>query len=239
MKTNFLKTIKYLMLLNILIIFGIEKLTALNKGSLEVICGPTCAGKTTELIKRLNNFQNANIPTICFNYNLNVNSKENYKNNITSRNGNSFESVAVKEDINSIINLSSNACVVGIDEVQFFSVEIVGIIETLINKGKKVIVSGLDLNFRLIPFSHMPLLMAIADNIIKLHATCVRCGKEACFGQRLINQQPANFNTPDPIGPLSKTETYEPRCRDCFEIDHHINLTTIAKEYDQVNRKVR
>ena len=236
---KFFKIFCQIILLNISIFINTaipNELLKQKNGSLEIICGPTCAGKTTELIRRIKLAQNAQESTICFKYNLNKNIPS--KENISSRNGSNL-TVFETNDTTFIIQLSSSASVVGIDEAQFSPPKLVSAIEILINNGKRVIASGLDLNCRLIPFGHMSLLMAMADNVTKLHATCVRCGKKAGLGQRMINKQPANFDIPDPIGKLLSTETYEPRCRDCFEIDHRINLTAIAKEYEKIQHKAR
>lgn len=207
-----------------------------EKGSLEVICGPTCSGKTTELIRRLKHAQHQHLSTIYFQYNYQ--STQPIQKNIVARSGSSMTGFTTKET--TLMNqLAADAAVIGIDEAQFFSPEIVGIIETLINQGKRVIVAGLDLNYRLIPFGSMSLLMAKADKVTKLHAQCVRCGKKACLGQRMINKKPAPFDMPDPIGPLLENELYEPRCRTCFEIDHQVNATALARAYTNIQQGIQ
>jgi thymidine kinase len=107
--------------------------------------------------------------------------------------------------------------VIGIDEVQFFHPRIIDIILTLIAQNKRVIVAGLDLDFRGEPFGTIPPLMALADEVCKLKAICVCCGQEAHHTQRLVNGKPAHYE--DPIIMVGAEECYEARCRSCFVID--------------------
>jgi thymidine kinase len=113
--------------------------------------------------------------------------------------------------------LNENAQVIGIDEVQFFGNDIILVIHDLINRGKRVIVAGLDLDFRGIPFGPMPYLLALGDDIVKLKAVCVKSGRDAHFTQRLVNGKPAGHS--DPIILVGAQECYEARSRDCHEID--------------------
>jgi thymidine kinase len=107
--------------------------------------------------------------------------------------------------------------VVGIDEIQFFPDQVVGVIAHLIQQGKRVVVSGLDLDFRLEPFGVVPRLMAMADEVVKLRAICMVCGDEANFTQRLINGQPARYE--DPVILVGAEECYEARCRGCYKMN--------------------
>jgi thymidine kinase len=107
--------------------------------------------------------------------------------------------------------------VIGIDEAQFFSKDIVPIICQLVNNGKRIIVAGLDLDFKGAPFGCMPLLLAIADKVLKLQAICTQCGHNAHYTQRLVNGKPAKFD--DPIVLIGAQESYQARCRSCYSID--------------------
>ena len=115
------------------------------------------------------------------------------------------------------IALNNDAHVIGIDEVQFFSQDIITIICDLIEHKKRIIVAGLDLDFRGVPFGPMPSLLAIADKITKLQAICSLCGIDAHFTQRLVNNQPARYD--DPVILVGAQEAYQARCRECFSID--------------------
>jgi thymidine kinase len=104
--------------------------------------------------------------------------------------------------------VATDVAVVGVDEVQFFDVDIVGAVESLANHGKRVIVAGLDQDYRGRPFGPMPALMAVAEYVTKLHAVCARCGGEACRSQRLVAQEEQLF--------VGGAAAYEARCRACF-----------------------
>lgn len=199
-----------------------------KKGSLEVICGSMFSGKTEELIRRLRRAQYARKAVISFKHSLDNRREIEY---VSSHDGNKLTAIAT--DNPEIIRqfVTTNSDVIGIDEVQFFGAEIVDLINSFVSEGKRVIVSGLDLDFRGIPFSCMPTLMALADNVTKLKAICMRCGKEAHHSQRLVNHQPAKFD--DPIVMIGAQECYEARCRECFEIDRQTNYTLLARKHEQ------
>jgi len=107
--------------------------------------------------------------------------------------------------------------VVGIDEAQFFDAELPAVVDALAGRGIRVILAGLDMDFRGEPFGVMPLLMARAEDVTKLHAICVVCGEEASRTQRLVNGQPARYD--DPVIMVGAAEVYEARCR-----EHHVVL---------------
>ena len=206
--------------------------THAKKGSLEVICGSMFSGKTEELIRRLRRAQYAQKDIMSFKHSLDKRKEIEY---VSSHDGNKLSAIAT-DNVGLIRQLVTNKTeVVGIDEVQFFSAEIVDLIMDFVHKGKRVVVSGLDLDFRGIPFSCMPTLLAIADNVTKLKAICMQCGKEAQHSQRLVNHKPAKFD--DPIIMIGAEECYEARCRDCYEIDKQTNYTILARksEEDQMN----
>ena len=106
---------------------------------------------------------------------------------------------------------------IGIDEIQFFDNDIVKIINKLADDGIRVIVAGLDMDFKAEPFHPMPEIMAISEMVTKLHAVCNKCGKEASRSQRLINGKPAKYD--DPVVVIGASESYEARCRHCHEIE--------------------
>lgn len=189
----------------------------MNKGtgSLEVICGPMFSGKSEELIRRLRRAKIAKQKVAVFKHAL-----DNRTDlvNITSHNGNSIQAHATDISQNILKNVVvHNYSVVGIDEVQFFDNDIITTICTLIDSGIRVIVAGLDLDFRGMPFGPIPTLLAIADKITKLQSICTSCGNDAHFTQRLVNNQPAKFD--DPIILIGAQEAYDARCRSCYKID--------------------
>ncbi len=189
-------------------------------GSLEVICGSMFSGKSEELIRRLKRAEIGQQNVLVFKHSLDTRKTVKH---ITSHNGSKMKAYALN-NANEILELvEEDTQVVGIDEVQFFSKDIVNVAYKLVEMGKKVIAAGLDLDFRGVPFGSIPLLMALADKSIKLKAVCICCGSNAHFTQRLINNQPAKHN--DPVILVGAEEFYQARCRSCFDIDkfpsHH------------------
>ncbi len=203
-----------------------------KKGSLDIICGSMFSGKTEELIRRLRLAQYARKSVLVFKHSLDKRRTLEY---VSSHNGSTLSAVATDDP--QLINqfVAANTQVVGIDEVQFFSADIIDVIQELVNDGRHVVASALDLDFRGIPFGCVPLLMALADSVTKLQAICMRCGKPAHFSQRIINNQPAKFD--DPIIMIGAQECYEARCRDCFEIDRYASMTALTKKYEQQQRE--
>ena len=186
-----------------------------HKGSLEVICGPMFSGKSEELIRRIRRAKIARQGVATF--------KHHFDNRhdvscVVSHDGNKLNAQPI-DQVESIakIAMHPDIHVVGIDEVQFFPNQIVSIVLDLVDSGKRVIVAGLDLDFRGIPFGCMPALMAVADSVSKLEAICSICGHNAHFSQRLINEKPARYD--DPIIMIGAQEAYQARCRTCFSID--------------------
>lgn len=186
-----------------------------TQGILEVICGPMFSGKSEELMRRLRRATIAKQKVITFKPALDDRYSIEY---VVSHDGTKHKALPLNsvDTIESIVQ-SQEATVIGLDEAQFFSPDIVAIICKLVEQQKRVIVAGLDLDFRGIPFGIMPLLMAIADNVTKLRAICTECGKDAHFTQRLVNNQPAKFD--DPIILIGAQEAYHARCRGCYSID--------------------
>ena len=174
-------------------------------GSIEVICGNMFSGKTEELIRRLRRAKIARLNVKIFKPKIDTRYEEG---NIVSHNQLKLESLAVKS-INELNDLTSDADVVGIDEAQFFDESIIEIAKDLSSKGKRVIIAGLDTDFKGKPFGPMPKLMCEADFLDKLQAICVKCGNPASYTQRLSKD-----NKQVVIG---ETDIYEARCRHCYE----------------------
>src|SRR5262249_52875966 len=187
-------------------------------GILEVICGPMFSGKSEELIRRLRRAKIAQQKVITFKPNIDNRYDLEY---VISHDGAKVEAQSLEhvQDIITIVR-AHNADVIGIDEAQFFSREIVGVVCELAST-KRVIVAGLDLDFRGAPFGCMPLLLAIADKVTKLQAICTQCGHDAHFTQRLVNGNPANYD--DPIIQVGAQEAYQARCRGCYKIDKYFS----------------
>ena len=186
-----------------------------EKGVLEVICGPMFSGKSEELMRRLRRAKIAKQHTMTFKPSVDNRHSIEY---VVSHDGNKLYAQAL-DDVTAIPDIvqQDNIDVVGIDEAQFFPQEIIPVICTLIEQGKRVIVAGLDLDFRRVPFGSMPILLAIADKITKLNAICCLCGKDANCTQRLVNGRPAKHD--DPIIMIGAQEAYQARCRSCYSID--------------------
>jgi thymidine kinase len=184
-----------------------------HSGSIEVICGSMFSGKTEELIRRLRRAviarQNVQVfkPIIDNRY-----SKE----HVASHAGMTFEAVPIRNASEILDCLEPNTTVVAIDEAQFFGADIVGLVQSLSNRGLRVVVGGLDCDFRGEPFGPMPTLLAIAERVDKLQAICMVCGEPATRTQRLVNGKPAKFE--DPVVIVGASEMYEARCREHHEV---------------------
>jgi thymidine kinase len=135
---------------------------------------------------------------------------------VTSHAGTDFVADPIKSASDILERLEKETTVVAIDEAQFFSTEIIDIVQQLADRGVRVIVAGLDTDFRGEPFGPMPILMAQAERVDKLHAICMVCGEEATRTQRLVNGQPAKYD--DPVVIVGAAELYEARCRKHHEI---------------------
>ena len=179
-------------------------LTPKNSGWVEVICGSMFSGKTEELIRRIRRAEIAKMKTIIFKPNIDNRYSSNH---IVSHNQSKMESVIIN-DVDEIIDLSKEIDVVGIDEAQFFSNDLVSVSKKLARDNKRVLVAGLDTDFRGKPFGPMPALMCESDYLDKLRAICVKCGNPASFSQRLINDSEQVL--------IGETDIYEARCRNCF-----------------------
>lgn len=190
-------------------------------GRCEVICGSMFSGKTEELIRRLRRAQIAKLPVQVFKHSLD---QRVTIEKLHSHSGDTLEALALDSEIRMEEALEEKTRVIGIDEVQFFSQAIIPFIQRLIEQSKHVIVAGLDMDFRGLPFGCMPALMALADSVTKLKAVCISCGDDAHFTQRMVNDKPAAFK--DPLILIGAQENYQARCRSCFQIDYKAFLHT-------------
>lgn len=173
-------------------------------GSIEVICGSMFSGKTEELIRRMKRAQFAKQHVEIFKPAIDVRYSEE---EIVSHDRNSIPCTPVESSGN-ILLLAGDIDVVGIDEAQFFDNNLVEVCNELANQGIRVIVAGLDMDFRGIPFGPMPGLCAIADDVTKVHAICVECGRLAGYSHRLIKDEKLVL--------LGEKDEYQPLCRSCY-----------------------
>lgn len=173
-------------------------------GCIEVICGSMFSGKTEELIRRLHRAKIARQKVEIFK--PSIDTRYNDK-DVVSHDEKSVCSTPV-QTASSILLYVNDARVVGIDEAQFFGEDLVEVCVHLANRGIRVIVAGLDMDFSGKPFGYMPQLMAIAESVTKVHAICIRCGNPSQFSHRFINS--------NKLVMLGETDAYEPLCRPCF-----------------------
>ena len=184
-------------------------------GWIECICGSMFSGKSEELLRRIKRDVIAKQKVLLFKPSIDNRYDEN---RVSTHNGNSYDSISIEKS-SDILNFVKDTKydIIGIDEIQFFDNDIVKIINKLADDGIRVIVAGLDMDFKAEPFHPMPEIMAISEMVTKLHAVCNKCGKEASRSQRLINGKPAKYD--DPVVVIGASESYEARCRHCHEIE--------------------
>jgi len=175
-----------------------------KRGSVEVICGSMFSGKTEELLRRMKRAQIAKQKVEIFKPALDIRYSES---EVVSHDKNSIPSTPVEHSSN-ILLLASNVEVVGIDEAQFFDEGLVDVCQQLADEGIRVIVAGLDMDFKRVPFGPMPNLCSIADDVTKVHAICVRCGRLANFSYRLVDNDKRVL--------LGELDEYQPLCRSCY-----------------------
>ncbi len=184
-----------------------------EEGSVEVICGSMFCGKTEELIRRLRRAliarQKVQVfkPAIDQRYNVDK---------VTSHAGTAFDAISIMKADEIYKYLEADTTMVGIDEAQFLDMGILPVVRSLAGKGIRVIVAGLDLDFRGEPFGGMPVLMAEAERVEKLQAICMVCGEPASRTQRLVDGHPAYYE--DPIVIVGAAEMYEARCRQHHQV---------------------
>lgn len=184
-----------------------------NTGWIEVICGSMFSGKSEELIRRVRRVQIAKKkvqvfkPTIDDRYDIQ---------HIYSHNGTKVEAINVIKSKEILETVEPDTEVIAIDEAQFYDHDIVSICQKFADQGRRVIIAGLDQDFRGEPFGPIPKLLAIAEYVDKLQAICMVCGNTASRTQRLVNGQPAKYS--DPTILIGAKESYEARCRKCHVV---------------------
>ncbi|MDU1903691.1 MAG: thymidine kinase [Dysgonomonas sp.] len=184
-----------------------------KRGTIEVICGSMFSGKTEELLRRLKRAKIAKQQIEIFKPAIDTRYSED---EVISHDKNSIHSTVVEHSSN-ILLLASNIEVVGIDEAQFFDMGLVDVCQQLADQGIRVIVAGLDMDFKRNPFGPMPNLCAIADHVEKVHAICVECGRLANYSYRMVANNKQVM--------LGELQEYKPLCRPCY-----IRMTSEKKE---------
>jgi thymidine kinase len=178
---------------------------ARRPGRIEVVCGSMFSGKTEELIRRMRRAEFAKQKVEIFKPSIDTRYSDE---DVVSHDQHAIPSTPIDSSA-SILLLTSDIDVVGIDEAQFFDMGIVDVCNELANRGVRVIVAGLDMDFRGVPFGPMPALCAIADDVTKVHAICVKCGNLAYVSHRTVDNDHRVL--------LGETQEYEPLCRDCYQ----------------------
>jgi thymidine kinase len=175
-----------------------------RKGWIEVVCGSMFSGKTEELIRRLKRAQFAKQKVEIFKPQIDTRYHEE---KVVSHQGNEIHSTPVPSSSN-ILLLANDVDVVGIDEAQFFDMELVNVCNQLADSGVRVIIAGLDMDYKGQPFGPIPVLLASAEYVTKVHAICMRCGSLAHISHRISKETSLVL--------LGETDSYEPLCRDCY-----------------------
>lgn len=173
-------------------------------GCIEVVCGSMFSGKTEELIRRLRRAQFANQKIAIFKPAID---KRYSDVEVVSHDFHKIKSTPIAS-ASQMLDIPADVQVVGVDEAQFFDDSLVDVCQTLAGRGVRVIVAGLDTDFKGVPFGPIPMLMAVAEDVQKVHAICVRCGNLANFSHRL--------NKSEDLVLLGEKNVYEPLCRDCY-----------------------
>lgn len=184
----------------------------LASGTIEVICGPMFAGKSEELLRRINRLVYAKKKFLVFKPSIDNRYSET---EVVSHNQHKYKAIALMDPKKILDYYENDLDAICIDEIQFFDEAIIDVIDFYANHGIRVIVAGLDMDFKGDPFMITAKLLAKAEYVTKLTAICTVCGKSATRTQRLINGEPASIN--DPVVLVGSSESYEARCR-----HHHI-----------------
>jgi thymidine kinase len=182
-------------------------------GWIEIICGSMFSGKTEELIRRLRRARIARQKVQVFKPAIDTRYADR---EVTSHNGLQIEATPVQGTADLRARIAPDTTVVAVDEAQFFENDLIELCTALADQGLRVIVAGLDMDFRGEPFGPVPALMAQAEQVDKLQAICISCGGPASRTQRLIDGEPARYD--DPVILVGASEVYEARCRGCHEV---------------------
>lgn len=174
-------------------------------GRIEVVCGSMFSGKTEELIRRLRRAKFAKQKVEIFKPSIDTRYSED---DVVSHDQTTIPSTPIYSSAQ-ILLLSSDIDVVGIDEAQFLDEGLVDVCNQLANRGVRVIIAGLDMDYKGVPFGPIPALCAVADEVTKVHAICVRCGSLAYISHRTVDNDRRVL--------LGETHEYEPLCRECYQ----------------------
>lgn len=186
-----------------------------STGWIEVICGVMFSGKSEELIRRIKRADFAKHKVQVFKPDID----NRYTSGcINSHSGMNFKAISVQQDVDLISLIDPDTKVVAVDEIQFFHESMVNTLEKIADSGIRVIVAGLELDFRGEPFGIMPRILCVAEYVDKLHSICVKCSAPATRTQRLIDNKPAKYD--DPVILVGASDSYEPRCRKCHTVVH-------------------
>ena len=197
-----------------------------QSGWVELICGSMFSGKSEELIRRVRRATFGNLTVRVYKPAIDDRYKEDA---VVSHNGTSVMARPVKSSLDILQHVSDEVDVVGIDEIQFFDEHIVEVVECLADRGLRVIIAGLDTDFRGEPFGKMPDMMALSESVTKLNAICPVCGSPASRTQRLIDGAPASYD--DPVILVGASESYEPRCRHHHDVPNKPRLKEVKAAY--------
>ncbi len=178
----------------------------IHRGRIEVICGSMFSGKTEELIRRMKRAQFAHQRVEIFKPSIDTRYSDE---DVVTHEGVSINSTPV-DNSSSILLLGSDCDVIGIDEAQFFDDNLINVCNELAGRGIRVIIAGLDMDFKGIPFGPMPALCAVADDVVKVHAICMRCGALAYISHRKVHNGKRVL--------LGEVNEYEPLCRECYKL---------------------
>nr|WP_302328543.1 thymidine kinase [Salirhabdus salicampi] len=192
-----------------------------QNGWLETICGSMFSGKSEELIRRVRRATYAKLAVKVFKPVIDNRYAEEA---VVSHDGASVVAKPIERSIDIYDYIDENVDVIGIDEVQFFDERIVEVTQDLADRGYRVIVAGLDSDFRGEPFGPVPRLMSLSESVTKLNAICPICGSPASRTQRLIDGKPASYD--DPVILVGASESYEPRCRHHHEVPNKPMIST-------------
>lgn len=184
-----------------------------HSGWVEVICGSMFSGKSEELIRRVRRATYGHLSVRVFKPFIDTRYKDEA---VVSHNGSTTIARPINSSKEILHYIEDDVDLIGIDEAQFFDDELIDVVDELATKGIRVIVAGLDTDFRGEPFGPVPALMALSEAVTKLNAICPICGSPASRTQRLINGKPASYD--DPVILVGASESYEPRCRHHHEV---------------------
>ena len=183
-----------------------------RSGWIEVICGSMFSGKTEELLRRIKRAKFANQEVILFKPSRDTRYSEDA---VVSHDDNSMLSVVV-QDPKDMLRIVGDQEVIGIDEAQFFDLSLVNVVQRMAVEGKRIIIAGLDMDFKGEPFGPMPFLLSVAEYITKVHAICPHCGNLATHSYRLDPSEEQVL--------LGAKDAYEPRCRKCYSMNNILDL---------------